>query len=463
MENVGENLKFSEKNYDSDFVNARYTAVKLLSRFERSDSYIDKLIEFELRMNKFIPQDKALIVELVNGTIRWRNKLDWILTGFYRGDYQKCLNIVKNALRIAVYQIFFLDRIPIPAAIDESVEIIKRIQGEKIAGVVNGVLRNIVRNINNVRYPERDSDLIYYLSVLYSHPKWIVKRWVERFGEDFTEKLLFANNRRPYVSLRVNTLKASIEDVEAFLHELNLTHYKLPYLDNSILLKSPNTNFAELAIFKNGLITVQDISASLAVELAAPMEGEYVIDLCAAPGGKSFFLAELMHDKGEVLAIEKYSSKIRFIEDGAKRLGIKSISLLNNDASEVKLDRQADLVFLDAPCSGFGTLSKKPDIKWKREIEDIIGLQNLQRSILANAVTLVKPGGRLVYSTCTIEKEENQDNIEWVLKNYPEFEIDPAENYLHKDVCKDGFLQTFSNEHNIDGAFAARLVKKIIT
>jgi 16S rRNA (cytosine967-C5)-methyltransferase len=477
-ENMG-NLENTERKpvYSQDFENpeqnpeysdekpiivsgARASAIRILSRFERSDSYIDKLLDYEFKHGSLSVLDKGLLNELVHGVIRWKAKLDWVLVGFYHGDYLKCLNIVKNAMRVALYQIIYLDRIPIPAAINESVEIVKRVQGDKTAGIVNGVLRNISRNLDNIRYPEREEDFTYYLSVMFSHPRWMVKRWLERFGEIKTEKLLYVNNRRPYNIIRVNKLKATNEQVEEVLKQHEMHYFESQYFKDSYLIKSNKPEIPTLDMFKEGWITIQDTSASLAAYLARPKEGWTVLDLCAAPGGKSFFLAEQMNDNGKVMAVDQYKSKLTFIDEGAQRLGLKSITSYLADATNLELEEQVDLVFADVPCSGLGTLSKKPDIKWKREREDILVLADMQKKILDAAVRLLKPGGVLIYSTCTIEPEENEENIKWFLEKYPQFEIDPADNYLPQDVCKNGFMEILPHIHYIDGAFAARLIKK---
>lgn len=440
---------------------ARYIAVRLLSRFERSDSYLDKLLSHELNHNDLSPQDKALLTELVNGVIRWKGKLDWALTGFYNGDYQKCLNIVKNAMRVALYQIMFLNKIPVPAAIDESVEIIKNIQGDRTAGIVNGVLRNIYRNLDKIRYPDPEEDPVYYYSVIYSHPKWMVKRWIDRFGIEETEKLLIANNKKPPVTVRVNSLLSDVDKVKSIFDQNELSYVQSEYIPNSLVLSSPKFDLSQSELFKKGEITIQDVSASLAATLSAAKDGMTIIDLCAAPGGKSFLMAELMHNNGKVISIDKYSSKLSMIEDGAKRLGLDStINAMIEDARNIRMKEKADLVFVDAPCSGLGTLQKKPDIKWKRDIDDLADIVELQKEIIENAIRLVKPGGVLVYSTCTIEPEENTQIAQWILDNYSDFELDPADNYLPKEVCKDGFMQTFPHLHNSDGAFAARFKRK---
>ncbi|TAL67556.1 MAG: 16S rRNA (cytosine(967)-C(5))-methyltransferase RsmB [Bacteroidetes bacterium] len=442
------------------FIGVRGIAVKILSRFERSDAYLEKLLDNEIRNNNFNQMDKGLLTELVNGVIRWKWKLDWVLTGFYQGDYLKCLNIVKNALRVGLYQILFLEKIPVHAAVNESVEIVKKIQGDKTAGLVNAVLRNIARNIDNVRFPEKAEDLQYYLSVVYSHPRWMVKRWLERFGEQEAEALLSANNRRPFIPIRINTLKATQENVLQYLNEKGISYFVSRFIPTSIILKSPRLDIRSLEIFRDGLITIQDTSAALAAKLANPTPGQKVLDMCAAPGGKSFLLAELMKNEGELISIDKYAAKMRFIEDGARRLGLNIIKATTADAETVELGEEFDIVVTDVPCSGLGTISKKPDIKWKREREDLPVLQAMQRRILLNAVHHVKPGGAILYSTCTTEPEENTDNIKWLLEVFPNFELDPAEKYLPGEVCSNGFLQTYPHKHYIDGAFAARLIKK---
>ncbi len=452
-----------EKNFERIEINvnpARLKAAQILNRFERSDAYLDKLLKKELDSDELSPRDKALLVELVNGVVRWRWKLDWGLIGFYKGDFLKCLNIVKNALRIAYYQIMFLDRIPVYAAINESVEIVKKIQGEKTANLVNGVLRSLSRNVGNIRYPIKEEDPIYYYAIMASHPRWMVKKWAERFDDNELWRLLKANNRRPFTPLKTNSLKAEPKEIAEYLEANGIYFEPSPYAPEVFQIKTRGINPADLEIFQEGKATVQDASAWLATKLAAPQKGSKIVDLCAAPGGKSFGLAELIGDEGEIYAIDKYSSKLRFIEEGAKRLGFSSIKTTTADAENLDFDEEIDLAFLDAPCSGLGVLSKKPDIKWKREREDILKLTATQERLLDSAAKITKPGGVIVYSTCTIEPEENEETVAKFLSRHPEFKLDPAENYLPKSVCKDGFMQTMPHIHFIDGAFAARLVKE---
>ena len=447
-----------QRNDQYLYQGARGAAIRILSRFERSDSYLDKLLEYELRTGGLSQQDKALLTEIVNGVTRWLSKLDWVLTGFYHGEFDKCMTPVKNAMRIALYQVMFLNKIPHAAAINESVEIIKRIKGEKSAGIVNAVLRNITRNLDNIRYPNQDEDMVWFLSVMYSHPKWMVKRWMDRWGVEFTEELLKANVCRPSITLRVNGLHTDVNSVEKWLEEQSIPFTKSMQHVSSLLVSSLR-DITSSEMFASGHLAIQDASASMSAYLSQAKPGMSVIDLCSAPGGKAFYVAELMKNEGSIIALDKYEAKLRFLHDGAQRLGITILEAKTGDARTFQSE-QSDIVLADVPCTGFGTLSKKPDIKWKREADDITKLIPLQRDILKNAASLVKPGGTIIYSTCTIESEENQDNIAWFLQEFPEFTLDPAENYLPVEVCENGFMRTFPGKHLTDGAFAARLVRK---
>jgi 16S rRNA (cytosine967-C5)-methyltransferase len=454
------NFKEQEEQDLSYLNGARIAAVKILSRFERSDSYLDKLIYNELKKTKLSSVDTAFLYELVNGVIRWKEKLDYVLVGFYHGDYMKLLNIIKNALRVGLYQIMFLDKIPVHAAINESVEYIKKIQGERTANIANGVLRNIDRNVDNIRFPDKETDPIYHYSVVYSHPRWMVRRWEQRFSRAELEELLYINNKRPYVPIRVNTLLTNAADVIKVLVEHGLTYFISEYLPETIIVKNPKMDIGSLPIFKDGLVTIQDPSASMAAKLTNAKAGDFIIDTCAAPGGKSFYMAEMTGDDCKIISLDKYESKLRLIDENAERLKLKSIKTMVGDAESVTFSEKADIVLCDVPCSGLGTLSKKPDIKWKRDIDDIYILSGVQKRILQHASELVKPGGALVYSTCTIEPDENREIIDRFLKKNTDFELDPAEKFLPKEVCNNGCMETYLHRHFIDGAFAARMIKK---
>lgn len=436
----------------------RGVAVRILNRVERTDSYLDKLLDVELKSPEMNDLDKGLLTEVVHGVLRWQNKLDWVLNGFSHGNFAKSEINVKNALRVALYQILFLDRIPHAAAVNEAVEFVKRIRGEKPAGLVNAVLRNIIRNMEGIRYPDRAEDELQYLSVVYSHPYWMVKRWMRRFGYDDTQKLLIANNERPELSLRINKLKISPGEFLTLLEQQQIQFKGSEHIDYFVKVKTLS-KIGQMDLFRNGMFTIQDESAAFPCLLLSPKPGERVIDMCSAPGGKTTHMAEMMRNEGEIVAVDKYDAKLNLIKGACERLGLRNVRLSAVDASVVDIE-PADKVLLDTPCSGLGALAKKPDMKWKRDISDILKLAKLQVDLLNNAARLVKPGGAIVYSTCTTEPEENQEVVRTFLDAHKEFSIDNAAQYVsHAVVTPEGVVETFPHKHCMDGSFAVRLIK----
>jgi 16S rRNA (cytosine967-C5)-methyltransferase len=436
----------------------RGTAVRILNRVERTDSYLDKVLDVELRSGDLSDLDKGLLSEIVHGVLRWQNRLDWVLNGFSHGNFAKSEINIKNTLRVALYQILFLDRVPHSAAVNEGVEFIKRIRGEKPAGLVNAVLRNIIRNIDGIRYPLEEEDPVQHLAVYYSHPHWMVRRWVARFGVEETKRFLIAANERPTLSLRINRLKIEPARFLGLLEAQGITYTGSTYLDHFVRVKAL-AGIGQMDLFRTGMFTIQDESAALPCLLLAPGPGDRVIDLCAAPGGKSTNLAEIMKNEGEVLAIDRHEAKLALIKASADRLGLRNITLKEADSSTLETE-SADRVLLDAPCSGLGVLSKKPDIKWKRDVSDILKLTKIQAGLLENAARLVRPGGVLVYSTCTVEPDENGEIVTDFLSRHPEFTLESAAQFVSKDLVNDaGFVETFPHRHGMDGSFAARLVK----
>jgi len=457
--NVTEQKEQQKQEQKQLFSGVRGTAVKILNRVERTDSYLDKLIDTELRSNEFNDFDKALLTEIVHGVLRWQSKLDWVLNGFFHGNFSKAEVNVRNTLRAALYQILFLDKVPDHAAVNEAVEFMKRIRGEKAAGLVNAVLRNIIRNKEGIHYPDVQNDAALYLSTMYSYPLWMVRRWMNRFGFYETEKLLEAQNQKPGLTLRVNTMKTSVED---FMKMFDL--HKISYERSAFLpmfLRTTNlTNISQTEIFRRGFFTVQDESAGIASMLLDVKPGERVIDLCSAPGGKTTFVGEAMKNQGKIIAVDKYQTRLNLVKTACERLGITNVEYVCVDGSQFSSE-PADKVLIDAPCSGLGVLAKKPDIKIKREFRDIVEVGKSQVDLLENATQLVKVGGAMVYSTCTIEPEENFDLVKKFLQRHDEFAIDNAAKYVtEKIVSPDGFVETYPHRHGIDGSFAIRLVKK---
>lgn len=438
----------------------RGIAVKILNRIERTDSYLDKLLDSELRMGELNDLDQGLLSEIIHGVMRWRLKLDWVLTGFFHGNFTKAEVNVRNCLRVALYQILFLDRVPHFAAVNEAVEFIKRIRGEKTADLVNAILRNILRNLNNIHYPTSEEDPVKYLSIVYSHPVWMVKRWVARYGFVETEKLLIANNEKPELTLRVNRLKTDVPTMLTYLEQHQVPYTKSPFLDSFVRVQHL-ADISQSEAFRQGLFSVQDESAGLPCLLLSPQPGERIIDLCAAPGGKTTFIGEMLKNTGEIVSVDKYESKLHLIKESCNRLGIRNVRFVADDGTSYH-GQIADRVLVDAPCTGLGVLSKKPDIKWKREPEDIVGLNELQLQLLENAARLVKPGGVLVYSTCTIEPEENFDLVKKFIDLHPSFTIDDPKKFVSADLTSaDSYVSTLPSLHRMDGSFAIRLTRTI--
>jgi 16S rRNA (cytosine967-C5)-methyltransferase len=441
------------------YTGVRGSAIKILNRIDRTDAYLEKLLDNELKSGEFTGADKSLLYEIVHGVIRWQGRIDWILNGFYKGQYSKIIPTIKNALRIAIYQILFLDRVPDYAAVNEAVEFIKKIHGQKAADLTNAVLRSIIRSKNAIRFPNPEEDLVGYYSAYYSHPAWLVKRWINRYGKENAEALLISNNEKPSLTLKVNPLVISANDFKKLLVSVNLKFTQGRFLPEYFKLKGM-TNITDWEYYAKGSFAIQDESAGLSCTLLDPKPGMKVLDLCAAPGGKSAFLAGMMNNTGEITAIDRYESRLKILEKNLERLKIKNVKTVAADAFEYN-EKGYDRILVDAPCSGLGTLSKKPDIKWKKEYSDIKKLNELQYSLLKQASTLLNPGGVLVYSTCTIEPDENFDIIKKFLAESPDFALEKAPaSFLPELLDENGCIQTLPHIHKTDGAFAAKLVRK---
>lgn len=434
-------------------------AIKILNRVDRTDAYLDKLLEIELKNSNLSGADKALLFEIVHGVTRWMARIDWILNGFYKGQFSKAVPNIKNALRVALYQILFLDKIPDYAAVNEAVEFVKKLQGQKYADLTNAVLRNIIRSKDAIRYPNPEEDIVAYLSAYYSHPSWMVKRWVARFGKENTEKLLTANNNKPNHTLRVNNLVTNKEEFKKLLDVVNLRYTESKYLIQFIKLNIL-TNITDWEYFAKGYFTIQDESTGLPVTLLDVKPGLRVLDLCAAPGGKTAFIADLMNNTGEIVALDRFESRLKILEKNLNRLEVKNVKTITIDAMEFEDADGFDRVLVDAPCSGLGTLTKKPDLKWKKDLGDIRKIVNIQYDLLRKGASLVKPGGLLVYSTCTIEPEENENLVKEFLSESPGFElVKPSSAIAEELVSEEGFVQTYPHIHGIDGSFAVSLLR----
>ncbi|HEX9739667.1 MAG TPA: 16S rRNA (cytosine(967)-C(5))-methyltransferase RsmB [Ignavibacteriaceae bacterium] len=442
----------------------RGLAVKILNRVERTDSYLDKLIDYEMKNSELSGPDKALLFEIVHGVIRWMGRLDWVLNGFYKGQFSKAIPNLKNGLRVALYQILFLDRVPDYAAVNEAVEFVKKLQGQKPADLTNAILRNIVRSKNSIRYPDPEEDIVGYLSAYYSHPSWMVKRYVRRFGREETEKLLIANNEKPFLTLKINSVKTNPAEFKSLLDSVNLRFIPGRYLAEFFKLQNL-TNITAWEYYSKGYFNIQDESAGLACRLLDVKQGMKVLDMFAAPGGKTAYIASLMNDTGDITAIDRFESRLNVLEKNIERLGFNSIKTFAADALDFSIQSLGnavlfDRVLADVPCSGTGTLSKKPDIKWKRDLIDISRLNEYQLKYIKKAASLVKQDGYFVYSTCSIEPEENFSIVEKFLNDNPDYMLISAKGIFPDELIDEhGCIQTLPHIHFMDGAFAAKLLR----
>ncbi len=436
----------------------RGLAVKILNRVERTDAYLEKLLDHEMRNSELSGQDKALLYEIVHGVVRWMGRLDWILNGFYKGQFSKAIPNLKNGLRVALYQILFLDKVPDHAAVNEAVEFVKKLQGQKPADLTNAILRNILRSKTAIRYPDPAEDLPGYIAAYYSHPSWMVKRYLNRFGREQTEKLFTSNNEKPFLTLKLNALKTNGDEFRKLLESVNLKYSPGKYLPEFFKLQNL-TNITAWEYFTEGYFDIQDESAGFSCRLLDPKPGMRILDLCAAPGGKTAYIAGLIKDEGEIVALDRYESRLKLLERNIKRLDIKSVKIVEANALEYN-EKDFDAVLADVPCSGTGTLSKKPDIKWKRDLLDIQKITALQIELLNHAAQLIKKDGVLVYSTCSIEPEENYEIVRKFLSKNSNFVLMSSNNLFSRDIMdENNCIQTLPHIHQMDGAFAARLVR----
>ena len=406
--------------------------------------------------------DKAFARELVYGVLRWQGKLDWIISAYSHIKLHRMERAVITILRMGVYQLLFMDRVPPSAAVDESVKLAKGIKKGDAASFINGILRGIAEKRKEISYPNLQTDPLDHIATLYSHPLWIVRRWVDQWGVEETIALCQGNNQIPPFTVRVNTLKGSREEVVDQLQVNKIGATPTPYSPLGLVIKNPpplNT----WGLLQEGWLQVQDEAAQLVSMLLAPKPGERVLDLCAAPGGKTTHLAQLMEDQGEIVAIDVSQTKLGLLQENCRRLGITIVKTVTHDATTPLPFPRASFerVLVDVPCTGFGTLRRNPDGKWRVKEADIPRLQQIQGKILTQAATMVKKGGVLVYSTCTMTSEENEGVIKAFLSERKDLRLENASPFLPSGceglVDSTGYLRTLPHHHGMDGFFAARM------
>lgn len=436
--------------------NARHLAVQILDRVFRSDDFADFVLDQALKKEDFKPEDRALTSELVYGTLRWRKRLDWVIRRTYHGEWKKMPPRIRSALEVGLYQILFLDRVPDHAAVDESVKIAVQESGMVWGRVVNGVLREILRVPRFREPPSMDEDPVQSIAVTWSHPEWIVQRWIDHWGIDRTISICKANNERPKLGVRINRTLESREAVREAMRSLGIEASLSQYLDDFLIIEKGAGLFPS-EIFQNGYVSIQDESAGLVAHLVDPKPSEKIIDLTAAPGGKSMHMAELSRDKAHILAADLHFFRLKRVKENMDRLGIQNVYPVLSDGRHPAM-KPVDKVLIDAPCSGFGVLRRRGEMRWRRKEEDITKIVRVQKALLESGATLVKPEGYLIYSTCSILPEENTQIIEDFVQKHSEFKVQDAGEFVDRRlVSEEGYVVTFPDQHGIDGSFAVRM------
>ena len=442
--------------------NARQIALDMVENILDQGAYANLEAYRSLNRVAISEADKRLALEITYGTTKHWNTLDWVLEKFMSRPMDKVDPYVRNVLRTGAYQLLYLDRVPASAVCNEAVKLVKKRNHQGVAGFVNGVLRTIarkVKSIEEVEFPDISKHPVEHISLKYSFPAWMVQRWLNNYGLENTLVICRYSNAPPKLTVRVNTLKTSVEEFTGLLEKKNIAWAKGFLSPESVIVKE----YAKLEKEKDqhSLYLTQSEVSMLVSHVLQPEEGLSVLDVCAAPGAKTTHIAQLMNDTGKILAIDIHEHRLRLVKNNCCRLGIKSVDTLLCDAREIaqKTNEVFDCVLVDAPCTGTGVLNRRADARWRRQPEEIQVMSSLQKEILEQVLPLVKPGGRLVYSTCSLEPEENGEVVEYVLKNHPEFAPDPfGQVFPDLDLKNSDFaVQLTPYVHEVDGFYISRL------
>ncbi len=435
---------------------ARGEALGILCRVEEDQAFADLALEAALERAKLPPRDRALATELVYGTLRWQRRLDWILAPHSRRRLDRLDPWVRNLLRLTAYQLQFLDKVPVWAAVNEAVALAKRRAHGQSASFVNAALRSLTRSGGTL--PPLPDDPVEALATRLAFPSWLARRWTARLGLDEAERLMTALDERPAVTARANLLKYSREALAQRLsEEEEVACSTTDFAPEGLVLESPGPSFRFKA-FKEGWFTLQDEGSMLIAHLLAPKPGETVADVCAAPGTKTTHLAALMGNAGKVVAMDPHAARLSLVAKAAARLGIGIVECHGGSAEALapKFKDAFDRVLVDAPCSNLGVLRRNPDVKWRRSEAELSRLAERQRAILEAAASMCRPGGTLVYATCSLEPEENEAVVSPFLETHPEWRLDPPPTFPIP-LDPPGVLRCLPHRHGTDGFTAFRL------
>jgi 16S rRNA (cytosine967-C5)-methyltransferase len=442
--------------------NARSAALSALLHVDVNEGYSNIVLDKTLSAASLEQRDKALASAIFYGVLERRITLDYIIRQFSKTSVEKMSPEVLEILRMGVYQILYLEKIPKSAAVNESVNLAKENGLVKASGFINAVLRALLRNIDQVKMPDPEKEPLLYLSVTYSYPEWLIALWQKAYGEECTLGLLKSSLNKPPVFARVNNTAISEENLMERLNSEGIKATTITWLDHALELQQIGA-ISQSASFREGLFHIQDLSSQFCCSLLNPAAGQRVIDVCSAPGGKAFTIAEIMENQGQLLAFDKYKGKVGLIQRGAQRLNLSIIQASVRDAAdETGLLEPADRVLCDAPCSGLGIIRRKPEIRYKLQ-SAIDSLPNLQYLILCESSKLVKSGGILIYSTCTLNPKENFEVAAKFIANNNGFEPFTLHlpDVLHHIVDEpDNQLTLMPHMHGTDGFFVAAFQKR---
>jgi 16S rRNA (cytosine967-C5)-methyltransferase len=449
---------------------AREIILQVLHEIDQGGAYANIALKRVLDTKEFTKLDRGFITEIVYGVVRNQKAIDWILEQYTRQPLAKTSSWIRNILRMAAYQILFMDKVPASAATHQAVELAKQYGHPGIPGFVNGVLRRLIREQNMLKYPDLDQEPLKHIAIKYSHPEWLVERWIKRFGVIETIALCQTNNAPAPVILRTNTLKTNRDAlIDALAQEGVIGEAGILTPDSVRVTGLDNVEGSRL--FAAGYFLVQDEASQLVSHILNPKPHEFILDACAAPGTKTTHIAQLMKNEGQIMALDVYPHKIALIEANCRRMGVTIVNTRKMDVRQIERDLlvRVDTLLLDVPCSGTGVLRRRADSRWRISLDGIFSLQTLQREILAALIPGLKPGAVLVYSTCSIEEEENLENIRWSLQQFPELKLQslipylplPNESFRKEDLegADQGYLQLMPHVHGVDGFFVARLEK----
>ncbi|MDJ0507919.1 MAG: 16S rRNA (cytosine(967)-C(5))-methyltransferase [Crocosphaera sp.] len=446
---------------DSKATNSRQLALKILREIDRKESYTDVALDRALQKSTLKPSDRSLCTELVYGIVRHQRTLDQLIDQLAKKTAQQQPPDLRRILHLGLYQLRYLNNIPPSAAVNTSVALAKENKLQRLSGVVNGILRQYIRKGETGDEPlTLPDDPLKKIAIAYSFPDWMIETWVKQWGEDTTQKLCHWFNQTPTLDIRLNPLKTGRETLESQLTKVGITVNPIPNFPHALRLQGKIGAIQTLPGFKEGNWTVQDSSAQLVSYLLDPQPGETIIDACAAPGGKTTQIGELMGDQGIIFACDRTLSRLRKVQQNAQRLELTSIKIVEGDSRHLpQFIDSADRVLVDVPCSGLGTLHRHPDIRWRQNPEQIQRLSILQQEILNEAARWVKPQGILVYATCTLNPLENEQIIEEFLTSHPYWKIEPpaTEGIFAPFITASPWIQILPHQHDMDGFFMVKL------